>query len=123
MGRWSRRALDFEQVLPTPADLLDGADYEAPGIPTQLPGWYAWRREHWGVKWNASAVRRTGHGRTGRVRYRSLTPYGPPAALLDRLSAAFPEVAMESTYEVELLGHGAARWRAGTRSYHLERSV
>src|SRR4051794_4660151 len=62
--------LDFERLLPTPRDLLEGADYDAPGIPDELPGWYQWHREHWGVKWNAWGASRRGYGRTGRVRYR-----------------------------------------------------
>jgi len=38
--------LSFERILPTPADLL-----EEGGI---MPGWYIWRINHWGTKWDAS---------------------------------------------------------------------
>ncbi len=104
---------DFEQLLPMPEGIRDGADYDAPGIPDALPGWYQWAREHWGVKWNAAYVTRRGYGRTGRVRYRFLTAYGPPTEFLDELALRFPDVEMDLVYDVELLGGGAAYWRDG----------
>ncbi len=114
--------LDFERLLPMPQDLLDGADDDAPAsIADGFPGWYLWRQEHWGVKWNASDVTRRGYGRTGRVRYRFFTPYGPPAEFLDDLAALMPEVSMQLSFEVELLGDGRAAWRDGHRVEHEER--
>ena len=106
-------ALDFERLLPTPRDLLDGGDYDASGIADGLPGWYQWRREHWGVKSNASGVTRRGYGRTGRVRYRFNTPYGPPIEFLDAVAGMAPEIEMDLRFDVELLGGGIARWRSG----------
>lgn len=107
--------LDFEQLLPTPGELVDGAGNRAAGMPAELPGWYQWRLEHWGVKWNACDVARRGYGRTGRVRYRFFTPYGPPMEFLDHVARRYPEVGMDLVFAVELLGGGRASWRAGAR--------
>jgi len=65
-------ALDFAARRPTPPELLADQPVQAEGF----PDWYRWRRTHWGVKWNTSDVTRRGYGRTGRVRYRFMTPYG-----------------------------------------------
>ncbi len=68
-----------------------------------------------GVKWNACDVTRRGYGRTGRVRYRFMTPYGPPSAFLDFVAARYPEVAMSLSYDVESLGCGMAACAGGRR--------
>jgi hypothetical protein len=106
-------ALDFERLLPTPQRLLDGGDYHAPDVADGLPGWYQWRREHWGVKYNAWCVTRRGFGRTGRVRYRFNTPYGPPIEFLDAVAGMAPEIEIDLRFDVELLGGGVVRWRSG----------
>jgi hypothetical protein len=109
--------LDFEQLLPTPKDLLDGDDDRETDL---FPGWYAWRREHWGVKWNASSVRRRGYGRSGRVRYRFVTPYGPPLEFLDHVGALYPMVQLRLEFEVEMLGRGGGAWHGGRRKDHWQ---
>ncbi len=83
------RWFDFEGYLPTPPELLDP---DQPREEHTLPDWYEWRREHWGVKWNARGSTRRGYGRTGRVRYRFLTAWGPPDTFLDHLAACHPEL-------------------------------
>jgi hypothetical protein len=103
------QALDFEKLLPTPAHLLEERTAGLRG----LPGWYEWRREHWGVKWNAEGVRRRGYGRTGRVRYRFHTPYCAPIEFLDHVASLWPDVTMELTFDVEQMGGGAVSWSAG----------
>jgi len=105
-------ALDFAALRPTPPELLADQPVPAEGF----PDWYEWRRTHWGVKWNASDVTRRGYGRTGRVRYRFMTPYGPPSAFLDFVAARYPEVAMSLSYDVESLGRGMAAWAGGGRT-------
>lgn len=54
--------LDFEKILPTPQDLLDGHIYDESGISEfqiqsntaihRVKDLYDWRLENWGVKWN-----------------------------------------------------------------------
>ena len=79
--------LSFETLVPTPADLLK-------------EGWYEWRIEHWGTKWDAEfeevteplSVRRT------RATYVFLTEFAPPLAWVDRASEAFPALTFRLDY-------------------------
>jgi hypothetical protein len=106
--------LDFETLLPTPSDLIVAEPQRIlPGDPTEFPDWYAWRHENWGVKWNAAEASRIGYGRTGRVRYRFFTAWGPPAEYLDFVAQRYPEVSMSLTFDVEMMGTGAGSWRGG----------
>jgi hypothetical protein len=107
------QALDFNTLIPTP-DELNGPEGEAVGE-SGFPRWYEWNRTNWGVKWNTWEVVRRGYGRTGRVRYRFCTAYGPPAEFLDCVAARWPEVTMTLTFDVELLGDGDGLWRDGVR--------
>jgi hypothetical protein len=91
---------DFERVLP----LLPPAQSKDVREETRLA---------WGVKWNASEVRRRGYGATGRVRYHFNTPWGPPDGVLNELARRFPEIEVDLTYDVEMLTCGAAQWRGG----------
>ncbi len=103
---------DFNRIVPMPKHVRDGGAYDG-HLPNSFPGWDQWSREHWGVKWNAAYVTRRGYGRTGRVRYRFFTAYGPPTELLDELAARFPAIEMDLTLVVEFLGYGDASWRNG----------
>lgn len=108
--------LDFEALLPMPEAIKNGADYNAPGISDGLPGWHQWAREHWGVKWNAQYSDRRGYGRTGRVRYRFQTAYGPPMKFLSSLALRFPTVEVDLTFDTEGDGEGELAhmtWRDG----------
>jgi hypothetical protein len=95
-------ALDFAALRPTPPELLADQPVPAEGF----PDWYEWRRTHWGVKWNASDVTRRGYGRTGRVRYRVMTPTAGRRRFLDFVAARYPEVAMSLSYDVEFWAVG-----------------
>lgn len=106
--------LDFECLVPMP-DVLLGPQGEIRG-PSGFPRWYEWARTNWGVKWNAWGGVRRGYGRTGRVRYRFLTAYGPPSEFLDGVAARWPQVTMRLEFSVELLGDGNGLWRDGARA-------
>lgn len=111
---------DFETLIPVPAE-MSGPDAQQPGE-SGLPLWYEWARTHWGVKWNAWGGRRQGYGRTGRVRYRFFTAYGPPDAFLDHVAAKWPQVTMRLEFSVELLGEGGGVWTDG-RCIELDNEV
>jgi hypothetical protein len=104
---------DFEQLIPMPDAFLGAAGEEV--TPTGLPRWYLWARTNWGVKWNAWGGSRRGYGRSGRVRYRFCTAYGPPSEFLDRVAFRWPEVTMRLVFEVEFLGAGDGLWTGGAR--------
>ncbi len=104
------RWFDFEGYLPTSPELLDP---DRPREEHTLPDWYEWRREHWGVKWNARGSTRRGYGRTGRVRYRFLTAWGPPDTFLDHLAACHPELTIQLSFEAEPNEAGEGCWKNG----------
>jgi hypothetical protein len=103
--------LDFGRVVPMPDRLGCFADTGA----GSESGVHDWRLANWGVKWNAWGATRQGYGRTGRVRYRFFTPYGPPIPVLDQIAERWPPVMLTLTYGVELMGEGRLVWREGTR--------
>ena len=93
-----------------PADVADGT----------LPGWYAWRVEHWGTKWNAQDVHRI-DGDGAHVEYRFNTAHSPPEPWLRAVSAAHAHLELVHEYCEEYV-HVCGRdiWRAGERIDHEE---
>jgi hypothetical protein len=79
--------LSFETIAPTPGNLLK-------------EGWYEWRIEHWGTKWDAEfediteplSVRRT------RATYVFVTEFAPPVAWIERASEAYPALIFRLDY-------------------------
>jgi Ferredoxin-like domain in Api92-like protein len=79
--------LSFETIAPTPQELLKS-------------GWYEWRIEHWGTKWDAEfedigeplLIRRT------RATYVFLTAWSPPVEWLRPASEAYPELIFRLDY-------------------------
>ena len=80
--------LSFETIAPTPEDLLK-------------EGWYEWRIEHWGTKWDAEFEDVTEPLRIRRTRatYVFLTAFAPPVAWIERASEAFPALTFRLDYE------------------------
>ena len=79
--------LSFETIAPTPTGLLK-------------KGWYEWRIEHWGTKWDAEFDEVTEPLRVRRTRatYVFLTVFGPPVAWIERASEAFPALTFRLDY-------------------------
>ena len=79
--------LSFEAIAPTPEDLLK-------------EGWYEWRIEHWGTKWDAEFEDVTEPLRVRRTRatYVFLTAFVPPVAWIERASEAFPALTFRLDY-------------------------
>jgi hypothetical protein len=77
--------LTFETLAPTPPELLSGK------------GWYEWRVENWGTKWDAGDVDIVDEGPDG-IRLRFMTAWAPPVAWVKLLGEALPD-----DYAVELI--------------------
>ena len=95
--------LSFETIAPTPEDLLK-------------EGWYEWRIEHWGTKWDAEFEDVTEPLRVRRTRatYVFLTVFGPPVAWIERASEAFPALTFRLDYAaVDGLFSGVKEVRGG----------
>jgi hypothetical protein len=83
--------LDYAAVVPEPAH-----------DPAVGDGWYEWRRQHWGVKWNHPGLYTLEvelDGPTGELRLEFDTPWGPPLPFLNALAAAFPGLTYALAYE------------------------
>jgi len=85
--RTDEQPLSFESIAPTPADLLK-------------EGWYEWRIEHWGTKWDAEFEDVTEPLRIRRTRatYVFLTVWRPPVAWIERASEAYPALTFRLDY-------------------------
>jgi Ferredoxin-like domain in Api92-like protein len=85
--RTDEQPLSFETITPTPQEFLKS-------------GWYEWRIEHWGTKWDAEfedvgeplRIRRT------RATYVFLTAWSPPIEWLRLASEAYPELIFRLDY-------------------------
>ncbi|HEY7149910.1 MAG TPA: hypothetical protein VH420_10745 [Gaiellaceae bacterium] len=79
--------LSFETIAPTPAALLK-------------EGWYEWRIEHWGTKWDAEFEDVTEPLRVRRTRatYVFLTAFAPATAWIERAGEEFPALTFRLEY-------------------------
>lgn len=56
-GIGSEQPIDFEKLIPPPANIFKGNFGETERLyceENNLPNWYDWNRENWGTKWNAA---------------------------------------------------------------------
>jgi hypothetical protein len=106
-----RPVLDFDRLVPMPSELLENRAEVQPGC---VPGWYSWRVENWGTKWNAQAPRLSGTLKSGDLRYRFLTAWTPPYEWLQTVAPTYPSLTFHLRYQEEM-GHfeGDARWEGG----------
>lgn len=97
-----RTPISFERVLPTPPELL------GPGE----DGWYAWRVQNWGTKWDADGAERVEVDLPlpglRRVTYSFSTAWSPPMAIYDAIAQAHPGIALEAFFAES--GNGFAGW-------------
>jgi Api92-like protein with ferredoxin domain len=79
--------LSFETIAPTPAELLN-------------KGWYEWRIEHWGTKWDAEFedVTEPLRIRLTRATFVFLTAWTAPVEWLGLASKAYPELTFRLDY-------------------------
>lgn len=75
----------FDSLLPTPPELQDS-------------GWYDWRVEHWGTKWNAVDVDASGVPEDEWLSYFFMSAWSPPKALLRHASDLWPSLEFHLLY-------------------------
>lgn len=82
-----QQPLSFETIAPTPEELLK-------------EGWYEWRIDNWGTKWDAEFEDVTEPLRVRRTRaiYVFLTVFRPPVVWIERASEAFPALTLRLDY-------------------------
>ena len=107
----TRAVLDFSGHRPMPPEVLVEPGGSAPG---GVPGWFAWRLENWGTKWNAVSPTLSGTLQSGELRYRFRTAWTPPVEWLQFVAAAHPGLRFELAYREELgKFRGVLRLEAG----------
>lgn len=82
--------LSFNLSVPTPENLLSidkVGEY----------GWYDWRIENWGTKWDASNAEPV--FQNGNLYYFADTAWAPPTAWLEKVSAIYPELTFTVYYD------------------------
>lgn len=90
----SKQPIDFERLLPTPAELLavSAPNEENPQEMKDkygFPDWYAWRCARWGTKWNASSSEINLTSPTS-LSLTFNTAWSPPLPIIERIADKFP---------------------------------
>lgn len=85
--------LDFNKVIPEP---------DNPPQTSHMPGWYTWRVEHWGTKWNLQESRlhryQNSSGDVAGVIIYFETAWAPPEPVIEALTELFPDLFIELEY-------------------------
>ena len=83
--------LSFDKFFPTPPDLLDGN------------GWYDWRINNWGTKWDVEASVQ-GTPEEGKLLYTFASAWSPPINWLAQVAVLYPELSFHMIYIEEGIG-------------------
>lgn len=103
----SPRLVDFNKIIPQPANMFHGGLSEedrrrcsAEGI----PNWYDWNIKHWGTKWGAYSIRqREGNSITFE------TAWSFPEPVAQKLAKIFPDIKMTWDWADEDTGENVGR--------------
>lgn len=87
--------LSFALSLPTPEDLL-----QVDGLGQY--GWYEWRIDNWGTKWDASGAQPI--FQDGKLYYFPSTAWAPPSAWVKSVSVLYPELTFSLSYDEPGMG-------------------
>jgi hypothetical protein len=108
--RVGQRFLDFGKIIPVPDDYIRGDcshDHSwslSPDAPEPFPHcWYVWNVKHWGTKWNSYDNEITGVA-GDQVRIKFDTAWSHPFPIIETISEAHPNLAIEVKYADEDLG-------------------
>jgi hypothetical protein len=99
--------LSFERILPTPPSLL-ADETEAASASGEMPGWYEWRIEHWGTKWEVFGCDLEDQRALGRCVFSFETAWAPPEPVIEHLSRRFPDLHFGVTCIEPINGLGSA---------------
>jgi len=105
--------LDFNKVVPMPADVEASTKVNSPGTPL----WYSWRIDNWGTKWNAyQASNPVFHSPEGVpqaiMAFRFWTAWSPPIPIYEAIKVKYPSLTMTVDY-VDEGGGFAGQWSTG----------
>jgi len=102
----------FENHIPTPKEVLDG------------DGWYIWRIDNWGCKWDIDDPSLRYEDTNGEIKYVIMnfnTPWGPPIDGLNTISSMYPNVLFVIAYEEPGMAfEGFAKFNNGNTLEHTQ---
>jgi len=82
----SKGGFSFERILETPPELLNG------------DGWYNWRIDNWGTKWDVDPKKVNTQEFNGQISLDFDTAWAPPLQVIEKLSEMFPTAYFQLTY-------------------------
>lgn len=92
--------LSLEALIPTPKELIPDRDAR-PAAQNEavftMPGWWTWRCENWGTKWDVEAELVERGACLAVIEFDSA--WGPPVPLLETVSRRFPRLQFTLEYD------------------------
>ncbi len=80
----------FERIDPTPPEMLEDDSY--------ADGWFNWRVEQWGTKWDVEYPRAIADSLLAGEQAHFNTAWSPPIAAIETLSKMFPDIEFRLDY-------------------------
>lgn len=124
--------VNFGSIVPEPRDLKEDED-------TVMPGWYSWRVNNWGTKWDVGDIDEseitydelesdtassTGWITYPRVRVQFATAWAPPTPFVMALSEKYPDCIILLEFEEGGIGfEGELLMKGGEIEYEAERDM
>lgn len=100
----SDTSFSLEALIPTPPGLLDGE------------GWYNWRIDHWGTKWDLSDIEMVRE--QGQAWLDCLSAWGPPLPALLTISRRYPALKLCIDYDEPMMElSGMASYKSGKETH------
>lgn len=89
-------AMSLQSIFPMDTELLNGDAFTSDST-----GWYDWRVENWGTKWDIKAEASELHSYQGvySVDYTFDSAWAPPTEVFVKLSKTFPEIVIHLSYD------------------------
>lgn len=80
-------SLSFAHIIPEPDNIMDLPEVTETfgGWTLPMPGWYAWRRQHWGSKWDACDFQIDNENGPGQRFMSFLTAWDAPRAYCEKM--------------------------------------
>ena len=109
-------SIDFERLVPMPDEYreIDEDGNPVLGGEHGLPGWWTWRSQNWGTKWNAMYPEPLERPPLEGLRYSFLTAWSPPLPWVTAAAEQYPDLTFDIEYAEEFAHYaGRATWHKG----------
>ena len=100
--------LDFNKIIPMPADIFRGPLGEKEMKQYGKNNWYDWSLGNWGTKWNAYGYDKCmDYSQNNRLWFQ--TAWSAPHVILQRLSEMYPEIEFKHRWADEDIGRNCGK--------------